>query len=965
WEILYGLNPRSSQGDDGAFGDPDGDNFSNLHEYLNGTDPVNDISESEALIFDETMEHAFPNNEYVSLVTNESLAFNGASCFEVTLSDSWHYTAKIGVDNNGKDYTFVDADELWFYVRTTSGIYTEPLYLQLIYWSGSDENMDGIDIQPYLYDLNGLPSTNITEEYKLVRIPYDDMTSSNGAEKFLGVFQEIRLTISPNQVGQFSFPQAFYVDRISIQDLRGLSVEHIEPFSTRHLEVTCSDKLDFISARDPTNHIVSSVGGTIAVTNIGLRSWVEGFRGSSADSPIVKHYIYLELTEPMVSGQTYTYSNTVQDVSGNFPLNGVLTFDYRDTDTTSSIKVNQVGWLPESTKIAYIGNYLGDRGEMFLDTNLVHAAYIQSVETGINVYTAQMSRVCAEDVFANGSTEAMVPFSGEEVWRIDFSALKAPGTYRVYVPYIGCSYIFEIGPNIYNGVYYHCMRSLWFQRSGISMTNPVTSGIWARKGDLQQNTNTAYYHNSILEKSPDLYAGEGIGSYSDFTGGWYDAADYNRYLATGCDAVNLLLTMYCICPERFTDGQLDLPESGNGIPDMLDEAKWELDWIAKMVSTNGAAYNKISYETWPGGMPSEQNGKIWAITKTTRDTAAACAILAKAARIYAPYNSSISALYSNKAVLAWQCLATHPDSYPIPAQGEESSDYGNPDGCQLVVNGVTNNIPDIHSGDKFSTNDLPYRIWAAIELYSLTGNLSYHAVLSNLLVKAGEGTLAENTKNLIGDEQWGIAPNLIRFYGYLSITNFPVDAVLHTAIAEKTINIAENYAYEYAMDLRYDFEIKSFNGMKFGGASMVQRPYNYILAYEVSKDTNWLEHARINMDWPLGANPLSTTFITGVGDKYPKHPHSKICYYDGVDEPFPGINVYGIARDLPYKNVYAPILDHSYPSYSPTGSSSGKYYPYARKYVDTWESVLHGEFVIDDLARTAMVFAYFSSTNAP
>lgn len=305
WELRYGLNPNSDQGDDGADGDPDGDSFSNLHEYLSGTDPMSDVSEAEALIFDETTEHVSLDDDYVSLVTNESLAFSGTNSIEFVISNQWHYSATAGVNNDGQDYKFIGADELRFYIRTASGTYTNPLYLQLIYWSGSDDNMDELNIQPYLYDLGGSPSTNITEEYKLVKIPYADMTSHDGTEQFLGVFQEIQLKISAEQAtNSFPFPQAFYVDCISMQDTKGLTVEKVEPFDARHLEVTCSDKLDFISARNPSNHVLTSTSGPIAVAHIGLRSWVDGFKGSSADSPIVKHYLDLELAEPMVSGQT-------------------------------------------------------------------------------------------------------------------------------------------------------------------------------------------------------------------------------------------------------------------------------------------------------------------------------------------------------------------------------------------------------------------------------------------------------------------------------------------------------------------------------------------------------------------------------------------------------------------------------------------------------------------------------------
>lgn len=960
WEIQYGLNPLSGQGADGASGDPDGDQFGNLHEYLNQTDPQSSLSAVEAVIFDEDA-GALEKLYYAAVVTNAGVAYRGEKSVVFSVADRWHYFPQIDFD----PVAFGDADTLEFYIRSASGLYTNALRVWT-YFSDADEMACPVDIQPYLYDSNGVPSAGITETYKRVRLPWSVL--QQGGSNAVGSVRHLRLGLLPDELAGYPFPQSFYVDCISLQDQTGAVAEHLEVLSATCLEITSGNRLDDASLRNPANHTVLRAGGgaPIAVTGVGLRSWVTGFNGT-AESPVVKHYIYLKLAEALTDGESYLYSNRVQDISGNYPAGGALPFAFTNAVPTSSIKVNQIGWLPDARKIAYVGNYLGDLGAMQLDPATAPAALIRNADTGEAVYSAPLVKAVESDWINIGSAGSpfMIPFSGEETWRLDFTPLQTPGTYYVEVPGVGASYRFRIGSNIYAEAYYHCMRSLWYQRSGIAMTNPAVSGLWTRAGDLQQNTNTAFYHNSVYDQSPLLYAGEPIGGFADFTGGWYDAADYDKYTKSAADAVNLILTMYEIRPARFVDGQLNLLESGNGVPDVLDEAKWELDWIAKMVSSNGAAFNKCTYEIWPNGLPDQQHAKLWVTLKTTRDTAAACAILAKAARIYSPYDPAAAALYSNKAALAWQCLTRFPDTYPVPPTGNWDS-YHNPPGTNWVANGWTNSIPGIHTGNYFSTNDLVYRLWAAIEMYRLTADGAVHDEFSNIVYRAkGSASATDFLKGVVGAESWqGNAGSMVLMANYIMLTNGPpVVEEWRLAMKDQFISLVSNYWKACDLQLPYDFEIKSHSMLQWGEGSQIRRPYGYILAYELTGNRWFLDQALKNIDWPLGANPLSTTFITGLGSNYPRHPHNKIDHADGIAEPIPGFNIYGLTWELDYNNYYRPIIDRSYPAYqySPTNALQ---YPLARKYVDVWESVKHGEFVVDDLARTAMVFAYLSSTNS-
>jgi hypothetical protein len=426
WEITHGLNPLADDG----LEDPDGDLFSNLHEYLSETNPHSNMSEVETLIFDEDTSN-LEGLSYVSVITNANVSWNGDKCLAFTLTNRWNYYPRLDFES----VSFGNGDTYEFYIRTASGINTNVLRLR-VYFSLSSEMSYSVDIRPYLYDSNGVSAPgSITETYKKVSLPWDVL--KQGGSNTVGTIRHMRLEILTNEVPPYVFPQTFYVDCISLQDKSGAVAENLEVLSDHYLEITSDNQLDEISLRNPDNHTVTrqSDGSPVAVTDIGLRSWVTDFNGSPS-SPVVKHYIYVKLAESLANGETYIYSNSVQDISGNYPSASAVTFTLTNTVPTSSIKVNQVGWLPEAKKIAYVGSYLGDLGAMPLDTNVVHAATIRDADTGEAVYSTQLVKAVESDWINIGNTNSpfMIPFSGEETWRLDFTPLTGSRSVRISMP---------------------------------------------------------------------------------------------------------------------------------------------------------------------------------------------------------------------------------------------------------------------------------------------------------------------------------------------------------------------------------------------------------------------------------------------------------------------------------------------------------------------------------------------------
>lgn len=624
------------------------------------------------------------------------------------------------------------------------------------------------------------------------------------------------------------------------------------------------------------------------------------------------------------------------------PMRASFSFDFTH-DVSNSIKVNQIGFLPHSEKRLYVGNYLGDLGPLPLPHQLT--AEIVNAETGNVVLQGHLQASTAPDtVLLNGTLR---PFSGEEVWTFDFSAVEAPGSYFARVEGVGCSHPFEISPNVFNELAHLTAKALFFQRSGFALKESY-AGPWSRPAshltDDEGNPLVGYIHNSVLERSPDLAADdEQIGAYIDLTGGWFDASDYNKYTTTAARAVSDLLIVYELAPHKFQDNSLNIPESGNGIPDPLDEVIWELDFLAKMVSSNGAAYNKVAYEDWSQTLPHLDQRPMWAITKSTRDTAAACAALAQGARVLHDFVPEKAAFYQAKALAAWACLEATPATYPVPLPGETDSDYGNPAGAPDL------GIPGVNSGLYFSSKpDTDYRAWAAVELYRLTADQHYHNAFRSLVIR-------DDFNGWI-DQYWQIPMNINTGLAYLRAPE--QDPQLAAQILDR-FNALGRQLQRSAESFPYKVSIKSITNIGFGSLGMSSRySYYLILLHAATGRPEYLELAKTNLDYQLGANPLAQCFITGAGANPVIAPHQKLSELDQVALPIPGISVYGPANSLPGKSYYVPVMDQAYPPFY--GTTDQPAYPAARKYTDAFELTKFGEFVIDDLTRTTAVFHYFS-----
>ncbi|MBN1697313.1 MAG: glycoside hydrolase family 9 protein [Spirochaetales bacterium] len=253
-------------------------------------------------------------------------------------------------------------------------------------------------------------------------------------------------------------------------------------------------------------------------------------------------------------------------------------------EANQHIRIDQFGYRTEAQKIAVI--VCPQTGFNGPDTYYPGTTFeVRHAATGEVEYSSSIT------VFDDGNIHTQ---SGDKVWWFEFSSVSTPGTYYIHDPANDeSSYEFDIGDDVYNDVLKHAMRAFFYQRCGFEKS-AFFAGDWpdgaSHVGSLQDTqcrlvTDTG---NESLEK--------------DLSGGWYDAGDYNKYVNFTFAAVHDLLSAYRENPSVFKDDYA-IPESDNGIPDILDEIKWELDWLVKMQESDDSVLMKVSGEGYEAKSP--------------------------------------------------------------------------------------------------------------------------------------------------------------------------------------------------------------------------------------------------------------------------------------------------------------------------------------------------------------------------
>ncbi len=335
------------------------------------------------------------------------------------------------------------------------------------------------------------------------------------------------------------------------------------------------------------------------------------------------------------------------------------------------IVADQFGYLPDGEKVAVIRDpQTGFDASASFTPGTTYA--LVNAATGARVYSA------APSAWNGGATDTS---SGDKAWWFTFTSVTTPGDYYVLdVDRNVRSYPFQISDQVYRDVLKQAVRMLFYQRAGQDKDAAHAGTGWT---DGASFTGALQDHHCRLFSDPTNAATE-----RDLWGGWYDAGDLNKYTSWTAGYVETLLRAYAENPTIWTD-DYEIPESGNGIPDLLDEAKWGLDFLARMQGSDGSVLSIVGEPS--ASPPSAATGQSLYGPASTSATLATAAAFAAAARILRlPGNSALSAAadgYLSRAKNAWSWAVANPSvtfknndsasgSSGLGAGQQETDDYG-------------------------------------------------------------------------------------------------------------------------------------------------------------------------------------------------------------------------------------------------------------------------------------------------
>ncbi len=348
-------------------------------------------------------------------------------------------------------------------------------------------------------------------------------------------------------------------------------------------------------------------------------------------------------------------------------------------------KVDQFGYLPDEPKVAVIsqaqwGQFAPD------DFTPGGTLEVLSYPEGAVLLSG------SPQAWGGGSVDSL---NGDMGWWFDFSELAEPGRYRLHDPDNGLySHVFRIDDDVYRGALVAASRSYFYQREAFAKEEPWADARWTDEAAFTKDASARYVHepdNAALER--------------DVSGGWMDAGDANKYVNYVEQVIHVLLASYRESPEVWGEDH-GIPESGNGVPDLLDEIAYEIAWLQRMQDDDGGVFIKAGDDDfYQGSPPSSHDHQRYYDRKCSSSTINLASTFAHTALVFrdvSELEESAEEL-EQAAVAAWDWYQANPRSADC-------------DGL------------DIMSSDSDMDLDEQARVevQAALWLYALTGDESYH-----------------------------------------------------------------------------------------------------------------------------------------------------------------------------------------------------------------------------------------------
>jgi hypothetical protein len=642
----------------------------------------------------------------------------------------------------------------------------------------------------------------------------------------------------------------------------------------------------------------------------------------------MEHTIYLKLPHSLVQGKSYTIEinvNTNSDV-----LSRTINFDIFNSPS-EAVHVNLVGYLDDSSiKAADLYIWMGNGGARDYSGFVGKKVYIYNAGTG---GTQQVGTVA---FWKNSASEAGgYNLTASNVWKADFTGFNTPGTYCIAIEGVGCSEDFEIKKDVYFEPFRVSTRGYFYMRIGqdnLDMTPVPRRPLYIPN---VSPANTKVYITTMQPYHPDwttfsggdvwdnpsawaAYVKSGSPQNNNAYGGHSDALDWDRHLGHISNIYDMLLP-YILTDGKLNDDNLGIAESANGIPDILDEARNEVDFWLRLRDGDGYSHG-LTNPTSSNVLYQAGNTPIAAWSNAANASMLAnCFMLAGLNDLKDTYTNSAITAYNYASGLADQMLDT------------------------------THNVGEATVRGK----DL--KMMAAAFLYNLTGETVYEDMVNSL---SGATTNTSPIANSNMNQLWASA-------GYLKTRRTVHYPALFSRMKASIINEAKNIEANYS-NSRPTRRATDNNTGYFKTIQNVQRS---IVAHAIAdngSDKDLFENAIVlEADWGLGRNSLNIIYMTTASTNLSSKRSIENAYTSGRDDGTPGLH----PGHTPYLNtddwytgmiMGRPSWMHSkcYPDYSG--------WPKAEGYFNTRYVWAHSEFTPQQTMRGKMaLYAYLYGLYKP
>jgi endoglucanase len=559
-----------------------------------------------------------------------------------------------------------------------------------------------------------------------------------------------------------------------------------------------------------------------------------------------KHTAYLQLPVPLIPGKTYTFTFQGSQLKPK-------TYIHQPTSIRSeAVHVSQLGFRPDDpSKLAFLSTWMGSGGGLTYGES--RTFWLREAQSRRIVFEGKTS-------LRRNQNETEDPkdknYNATPVYGLDFSTFGQPGHYQVCVAEIGCSFPFSIAQEQWQKAFYVSARGFYHQRSGIEMKLPYTS--FKRPLNFHPKVGTTVYASTtrLMDTDQGLWNKPGFSEQLAKTktktivpnawGGYFDAGDWDRRIQH-VEASQNLLELAELFPTFINQTALNLPESDNKTPDLIDEALWNLDFYRRLQTQDGGIRGGIQSITDPkrGEMSWQESGEVYA---------------------YAP-DPWASYIYAAGAAQLAQWLKLH--------NPEQSKIYQT--SALRAMAYAERELPTLKDSPKEIRDR---RNHAALELYRLTSDPQWHQLFITTSTFKEPSNPTDRRGQLTAAFLYSRMPK--------AQTEAKLQAETRQAIlTEADIALAQTQKAGFGWA-----KTEPDAPIGWGHGLGTPRAIALLHGHFLSQETKYLSAALLSSQFSAGANPDNMVFTTGLGLRSPKHPLVFDQRLSNQDPP-PGITVYG------------------------------------------------------------------------